>query len=72
MSSHNIVPETAEKPDIAMVETMADKTAMTWEQVRVEAQRDEDYQHSLSIWKSLKIYKAVSGVLTFSDVLLIL
>ena len=32
----------------------------SWEQVKAEAVRDEEWQHSLSLWQSLKINRAVS------------
>ncbi|WVQ95848.1 hypothetical protein IAU59_002947 [Kwoniella sp. CBS 9459] len=30
---------------------------LAWEQLRSEADRDEDWQHSLTLWQSLRIYK---------------
>ena len=33
----------------------------SWEQVKAEAVRDEEWQHSLSLWQSLKINRAVSS-----------
>jgi hypothetical protein len=32
----------------------------SWEQVKAEAVRDEEWQHSLTIWQALKINRAVS------------
>lgn len=32
----------------------------SWEQVKAEAERDEEWQHSLSLFQSLKINRAVS------------
>lgn len=32
----------------------------SWEEVKAEAVRDEEWQHSLSLWQSLKINRAVS------------
>jgi SP family general alpha glucoside:H+ symporter-like MFS transporter len=32
----------------------------SWEQVKAEAVRDEEWQHSLTLWQSLKINRAVS------------
>ncbi|WWC61507.1 uncharacterized protein I303_104091 [Kwoniella dejecticola CBS 10117] len=31
--------------------------SVTWSQVRVEADREEDWQHNLTIWQGLKVYK---------------
>lgn len=33
--------------------------ALTWDQVRVEAERDEEWQHSLTLFQSLKVYRHV-------------
>jgi hypothetical protein len=38
----------------------APEKSLTWERVKEQAERDEAWQHSLSLWKSLKVYKAVS------------
>jgi SP family general alpha glucoside:H+ symporter-like MFS transporter len=61
MSSPHIEQvETQEKPAYDHVE-LGNEKAVTWDQVRAEADRDEQWQHSLSIWQSLKIYKAAAG-----------
>ena len=46
-----------EKRDVQHVDSPGD---LKWSDVKLEAERDEAYQHGLSVRKSLKVYRAVS------------
>ena len=33
---------------------------VSWAELKEEAERAEEYEHSLTLWQSVKVYKAVS------------
>lgn len=42
-------------------ETRRDSLVQTsWAEIKVDAERSEEHEHSLTLWESLRIYKAVS------------
>lgn len=51
-----------DKRDITQVSEEGLTQSKSWEQVKAEAERDEEWQHSLGLLQSLKINRAVSQV----------
>ena len=39
----------------------------TWADIKAEAERSEAHEHSLTVWESLRLYKAVSGLIFSSS-----
>jgi hypothetical protein len=58
LQDHIVVED--DKRDFTQASEEGLSESKSWEQVKAEAVRDEEWQHSLSLWKSLKINRAVS------------
>jgi hypothetical protein len=52
-----------DKRDVNAVHEEGLTQTKSWEQIKSEAERDEEWQHSLGLLQSLKINRAVSGLL---------
>jgi hypothetical protein len=57
--THEEIVAEDDKRDFAHVEE-GSAESKSWEQVKAEAVRDEEWQHSLTLWQALKINRAVS------------
>ena len=61
--SKNIVEEKAEIMPVVEtppVEGAYDLSKASWAEIKAEAEAAEEYEHSLTLWQSIKVYKAVS------------
>jgi hypothetical protein len=59
-NSHDDIVVEDHKRDFSQASEEGLSESKSWEQVKAEAVRDEEWQHSLSLWQSLKINRAVS------------
>jgi hypothetical protein len=59
-NSHDDIVVEDDKRDFTQASEEGLSESKSWEQVKAEAVRDEEWQHSLSLWQSLKINRAVS------------
>lgn len=57
---HDEITIDDDKRDMTQVHEEGLTQSKSWEQVKAEAERDEEWQHSLSLFQSLKINRAVS------------
>lgn len=58
-NTHDDITVEDDKRDVTVMEEGLTQSK-SWEQVKAEAERDEEWQHSLSLFQSLKINRAVS------------
>jgi len=59
-NTHDDIVVEDDKRDFGQASEEGSSESKSWEQVKAEAVRDEEWQHSLSLWQSLKINRAVS------------